>query len=132
MIRNTIIAAAALAASAIAFQPGTAEAGSKVHFSVGIGVPYHSYSYGYHRPYHAPVYYGTPGYYGHYSYAPRPAYRTVSCRSAHNILRQHGFHHIRASDCRGARYGFKATRHGKRFYVTVSANSGRIIGKVRI
>ncbi len=134
MIKNTIIAAAAVAASAIALQPGTAHAGSKVQFHIGVGVPYHGYHAGHYRPYYGPVHYAAPRpyAYGHYAPAPRPVYRAVSCRGARHVLRSRGFHHIRANDCRGGRYGFTASRYGKRFYVTVSARSGRIIGKIRI
>ena len=123
MFKNTIIAASALVAATLAFQPGPAEAGSKVQFSIGIGNPYNGH-YGGHG---GSSYYGGPSYYGGYSdYAPRRRYR-VSCRRARHMLRDHGFRRIRARDCNGRRYSFKACRGGHWWIVKVSSRNGRIL-----
>ncbi len=129
MFKSTMIAAAAVAASVFAFQPGEAKAGSNVQFHIGVGVPYHGYSYGYAAP--AP-YYDQRTHYRHYAPAPRPYYRRMSCNDIRYMLRDRGFHHIAIADCRGRRYGFKASRHGKRYYISVSARTGRVLGKFRI
>jgi len=117
MIKQSIIAAGALAAAVFAFQPQQAHAGAKVHFHVG--VPYHGY-YG-HTPY-----YGGPVYYGRPAYRPRRHYR-VGCRKARRMLRHRGFRHIRVRDCHGSRYVFTARRHGEWWKVRMSSRTGRIV-----
>ncbi|MGI9464653.1 MAG: hypothetical protein ACR2OM_11970 [Aestuariivirgaceae bacterium] len=116
MFKNTIIAAAAVAATVFAFQPQEAQAGPKVNFHIGVGGPY----YGYHSPYYGgPTYYGGPAY-----HAPR--YR-VGCRQARRMLRHRGFRHIRVRDCHGKRYSFRARRGGDWWIVKVSSRTGRIL-----
>ena len=127
MIKNTIIAAAALAAATFAVQPGTAEAGSKVQFHIGVGTPYYGHGYyGGHRYYGGHGSYAGPAYYGHSYYAPRPRYR-VSCRRARHILRDRGFRRIRVHNCEGRRYVFTARRGGDSWIVKVSSRTGRIL-----
>lgn len=114
MLRNTIIAASALVASFVAFQPiDKAEAG------VNIG-----------------VHLGSPGYYGNGYYAPRPHYyaprphyyapRASYCSKARRKIRNRGYYNIRAVDCSGSRYTFFAKRGGQRFRLRVKARSGYI------
>ena len=119
MLKNTIIAAGALAAAVFAFQPQQAEAGTKFQFHLGVGAPYYGY-------YGGPAYYGGPVYYGRPAYRPRPRYR-IGCRQARRLLRNRGFHQIRTRDCNGKRYSFKARRHGNWWIVKVNSNSGRIL-----
>lgn len=119
MIKQTVIAASVFAAAVFAFQPQQAQAGSKVQ--IHIGVPSFGYYDG-HRPhYRGDAYYGRP------AYRSRRHYR-VGCRQARRMLRHRGFRHIRTHDCRGARYDFKAFRHGHWWMVRMSSNNGRILG----
>lgn len=48
----------------------------------------------------------------------------VSCAEAKGIVREHGFHHVVATDCDGKHYHFKARKDGDRFFVRVSSRSG--------
>ncbi|QPC42191.1 hypothetical protein HW532_05435 [Kaustia mangrovi] len=116
MLKKTALAAGALALAAMAFQPGEAEAGN-VGVYFGIGVP----GFGYGAPAHYPGYYP----------APRPRYR-LSCGQARHIVRRHGYHRIRARDCRGKIYGFVARKHHRLYMVKVNARNGRIVGRYRI
>lgn len=114
MLKQTFIAAAAVAASFVTLQP-IDKAEAKVHLHIGVPV---------FTPYYAPA----PRYY----YAPRPYYRPrhyhhrVSCYKARRIVRNHGYHHIRAIDCSGSRYTFHAKRHGVWYRLRMKSSSGRI------
>ncbi len=116
MIKQTIIAAGAVAAAVFAFQPQQAMAGPKVHFH--IGVPYYD---GY-RPY-----YGHGPYYGHRHYYRPHLRRRISCRQARRMLRHRGFRRIQVRDCHGRRYVFTARRDGEWWRVRMSSRSGRIV-----
>lgn len=119
MIKQTVIAAGVFAAAAMAIQPQQAQAGTKLQ--IHIGVPSFGYYGGYRPHYHGDAYYGQP------AYRPRRHYR-LGCRKARRMLRHRGFRHIRTRDCHGARYAFKAYRHGHWWMVRVSSNNGRILG----
>ncbi len=110
MLKNTIIAAGALAAAVFAFQPQQAEAGTKFQFHLGVGAPYYGY---YGAPYYhgGPAYYGGPVYYGRPAYRARSRYRT-RCRRARRLYRHRGYQHIHARGCHGKSYRFNAHRHG--------------------
>ena len=105
MFKKTVIAATALVAATVAFQPvQQAEAGVKIHIGVGIG---------------APGFYG-PGYYA-------PVYRhRISCGRAVSIVRHSGFYRVRAVDCSGRRYTFHAKRKGIWRRIRMYSASGRI------
>jgi len=114
MLKKSLIAAGAVAAAVVVFQP--ADANADVSVSIGIGGGYH---YG-----PGPGYYGPgpgPGY-----YHPRPRYR-LSCRQVRRILRRHhGFRGLRATDCRGKNYRFIGFRDGGRWKIKVKSKNGRI------
>ncbi len=49
---------------------------------------------------------------GHWDDDQQDDYR-ISCRQGRQIVRENGFHHVRAFDCEGRVYGYRAeTRHG--------------------
>ncbi|MGH6906391.1 MAG: hypothetical protein ACREDX_00870, partial [Aestuariivirga sp.] len=71
--------------------------------------------------YHAPYYY------------PTPRYRSVvSCSTARQIVRNHGFNNVRARDCSGRTYSFIARKSGKSWLVSVNARNSRITGVQRL
>lgn len=119
MFKQTIIAATAVFASFVAFQP-VDKAEARVNLDIGIGIPgpyYGGYGYGY-RPY-----------YGHGYYRPHRRYR-LTCGQVRRKLRNRGYYRIRAIDCSGSRYTFHAKRHGDWFRIRVKSRSGYIY-KVR-
>jgi len=119
MLKKSVIVATALFASIVAFQP-VEQAEAKVHIGIGIGVP------GFYGPGYGPGYYGG-GYYGHrHGYRPHYGYR-MSCGKARRKIRHRGFYRIRAVDCSGSRYTFKAKRHGSWYKIRLNSRSGRII-----
>lgn len=117
MLKQTIIAATAVVASVVAFQP-VEKAEARVNVGIGIGIP------GVYAPY-------APGYYGGY-YAPRPYYYAprrygrISCGAARRIVRRHGYYRVRAVDCSGSRYTFHAKRGGVWYRLRLKSHSGRI------
>ncbi len=50
----------------------------------------------------------------------------MSCSSAKELLYDRGFYHVKAKDCSGKNYGFKARRNGKTYYVTVNSWTGKM------
>jgi hypothetical protein len=79
----------------------------------------------YYDPYYYNPYYRDPYYYG-------PTYRhRISCDRARRILRSHGYRRIRAYDCKGRVYGFRAVYNGRRYKLRVSAYSGEILSRRR-
>jgi len=140
MLKKTIITGFAIMIAFFAFQPiENAEAKTRVHIGVGVGGygyggPYYGPGYGYggYGPYYGPGYYG-PGYYnprpyygGHY--APRRAYRgrRISCKRAKRIVRNHGYHRVRARDCRGKTYSFSGRKRGRTYIIKLRSRTGRI------
>jgi len=117
MLKKSVIVATALFASVVALQP-VEKAEAKVHVGIGIGIP----------GYYGGGYYGG-GYYGHgHGYGYRPHYRyRMSCGKARRKIRHHGFYRIRALDCSGSRYTFKAKRHGDWYKIRLNSRTGRII-----
>ena len=117
MLKKTVIAATALFAAVVAFQP-VQQAEARVNIGIGIGVP------GYYGPgYYAPGYYA-PGYYG--PVYGGPVYRRISCRHARRIIRRHGYYRIRARDCSGSRYTFIAKKRGIWYRIRMKSATGRI------
>ncbi len=122
MFKKTIIAATALVASFVAFQP-VEQAEAKVSVQIGIG------GSGYYGGgYYGGGYYPAPHYGGGY-YAPRPVYRKT-CGQIRRKLRNRGYYRIRSVDCSGSRYTFHAKRGGQWFRLRVKSRSGYIY-KVR-
>ncbi len=113
MYKKTLIAATALVASFVAFQP-VEQAEAKVHFNIGIGIPgpFYGHGGGYGHSYHAPA-----PYYGH-----GHRYR-VSCGQIRRKLRNRGYYRIRSVDCSGSRYTFHAKRHGDWYKIRVKSRS---------
>jgi len=80
---------------------------------------------GYYDPYHYSPHYYDPYYYG-------PPYRSrLSCKRVRRIVARHGYHRLRAYDCRGKVYGFIGFFKGKRYKIRVSAYSGLILSRRR-
>ena len=119
MLKKTIIAATALVASFVAFQP-VEQAEARVNIGVHLGGGY--YGSGYYAP--RPHYYAPRPHY----YAPRPHYvpRVSYCSQARRNIRNRGYYKIRAVDCSGSRYTFFAKRGGQHFRLRVKARSGHI------
>ena len=80
---------------------------------------------GYYDPYHYSPYHYDPYYYG-------PPYRSrLSCKRVRRIVARHGYHRVRAYDCRGKVYGFTGYFNGKSYKIRVSAYSGLILSRRR-
>jgi hypothetical protein len=78
-----------------------------------------------HRP---PNFPGPPP--GYYRPPPPPDFYysdRISCRQAKNIVRNEGFHQVRALDCEGRQYQFRASYKGRPVIVVISSRSGRIL-----
>ena len=141
MFAKISIAAAAMAA-VLAFIPEAASAKTRVHIGIGLGgdwCHYHRFSAGcrYGYGYYPPAYgYYPPFGYGYYApryYYPTPGYRSVlSCGTARQIVRNHGFNSVRARDCSGRIYSFLARKGGKTWLVSVNARNSRITGIQRL
>ena len=104
MFKKTLIAAATIAASTIAFQPA-AQAGDvqiQVHFNGG-----HWHGHG--------------GHWGGHWDGPWK----LTCREGRHKLRRNGYHHINAFDCSGKIYRYRVVRNGKVFRVRMNAYTGR-------
>jgi hypothetical protein len=130
---KSIVAAGLAAFSILSFSPA-ASADSSVFLSFGsprIHYPgYYSNDDGCgwigHR-YHCSGGYVEP----HRRVAPhfkreRYAKRRISCGQAADIVRDHGFSRVVATDCGGKHYHFKARKHGDRFFVRVNSRSGAV------
>jgi len=131
MLKKTIITSFAIMIAFFAFQPvENAEAKTRVHIGVGVGGygygPYYGPGYGYggYGPYYGPGYYAPRPYY----YAPRRAYRgrRISCQRAKRIVRNHGYHRVRARDCRGKQYSFTGRKRGRNYVIKMRSRTGRI------
>jgi hypothetical protein len=58
---------------------------------------------------------------------PRPVYYGISCEEGRQQVRDEGFRKVRAIDCGGRRYTYRARQGGNRYIVKVSRRSGEII-----
>ncbi|WP_085464547.1 hypothetical protein [Mesorhizobium australicum] len=77
-------------------------------------------------PHHPrPPYYPPP----YYNPAPPPYYYAdrIGCREARSIVRSEGFRNVKAIDCEGRQYQFRATYRGRPVIVIVSSRSGNIL-----
>jgi hypothetical protein len=119
MITKTLIAAAAV--SAIAFG-ASAPAQAKVNVDLYFG----GFAPGYYEPAY-PVHNG--GY--DEEYRPRRRHHVesygISCEDGRDAVRSSGFRKVRAINCSGKRYTYKARQHGDTFIVKVSRRNGNII-----
>jgi hypothetical protein len=122
MITKTLIAAAAVALTAAAV---AAPAQAKVNVYLGLGgygPEYYEPAYPVYvepRHHHQPVY--------EEEYVPRRVQYGVSCEDGVQALRYNGFHKVRALDCSGKRFKYKARRDGSTYVVRVSSRSGNIV-----
>lgn len=140
--------AAGIVALTMAFLPASqAEAKTNVNIGIGIGTPgwsntcwgKHGRRCGVWRPYPHHFYYAPPRrpvyYYDDYRYNDyrRPAARNkLSCGAAANLVDRNGFNAVKARDCRGEVYTFKARKKGHNYIVKVNAFTRRIVGAGRI
>ncbi len=61
------------------------------------------------------------------SFVHRPqAYNRLDCDEAGSLVRERGFHRVRATDCRGKSYSFKAVKKGRHYVVKVNAFTGHM------
>ena len=61
-----------------------------------------------------------------------PRFHNASCADAKKILRAEGFRKIRVLFCVGSHYSFRAVQNGKRFFIVVRRNDGKIVSVSRI
>ena len=113
--KGTLIAAAA--AVTMLFAPTPSKADVDIRF--GIGLP----GFG--------VYTDRGDRYRHYNkrHYNKRRYRhsnKLTCREARRLVRYNGFRRIRALDCSGRMYTFKARRYGELYKVRVNSRRGAI------
>ncbi len=114
MMKKSMLAAGAIAVSLVAFQPTTASAGADVNFYFGFGGGSHG-AHGGHGGWGG----GHGGGWGNHR---------LTCREARRNLRHsYGFRRIRAIECNGRRYTFRARRGGRVWRVKVNAFTGDVI-----
>ena len=127
MITKTLIAAAAVAVLAAGI---SAPANAKVNVDLFIGGYNPGYNPGYYEPGY-PVYDGgyRPRRHQDYDYEPAPVYQSygISCEEGRDQVRDSGFRKVRAVNCDGKRYTYKARRNGNPYIVRVSRRSGDIV-----
>jgi hypothetical protein len=125
MIMKTLFAAAAVSALAVGV---SAPANAKVKVDVYLGGYAPDYP-GYYEPAY-PVYQPAPRPRHHYPrYDDEADYDNygISCEEGRDQVRDSGFRKVRALDCDGPRYSYRARRNGETFVVRVSSRSGNII-----
>ncbi len=125
MLFKSLIAAAAIAGTALT-AAATAEAKTKVDVFLDFGGGgYHDTGYGYDGGYG----YGDGyGYDDGYDYRPRHhgGWR-ISCGEGKQKVKWAGFKKVQPIDCDGKTYKYKARRHGEWFIVTVKSKNGNIV-----
>jgi hypothetical protein len=114
MILKSLIAASAVAVTIAA---ASAPASAKVNVDVYLG----GYDPGYYEPAY-PVY-EEPRYRPRYE----RRYYGISCEAGRQEVRSAGFRKVRALDCGGRSYAYRARRNGETYIVEVSRRSGDII-----
>lgn len=111
---------AALAIPALGLAGMSAPAEAKTTFQLYLGVPYYAHQMG-------PDYRYYPGR-GWYRHGPhRGNFGMISCQRGANIVRNNGYRNVRAIDCQGPRYTYRAVRNGKHFTLSLNARSGRLM-----
>ncbi len=76
-----------------------------------------------------PAYHGYHGGYGYHDHWRRDRVSTDQVRF---MLRRDGYYGIRFVDDRGAVYQLRASRHGRDFFLVVSARDGQVLSRQRI
>jgi|RhiMetdeSRZDD1v2_1073273.scaffolds.fasta_scaffold03958_7 hypothetical protein len=108
-LRNALCAAVlAIPVMVAGAAPSMADTDVNVRF--GVGLPGFGYS---HYPYYDD------------SYIQRP-YGRLSCWQAKQLVRDRGFHRVRAIECNGRVYTFEAVRRGRIVMVNVNARTGAV------
>jgi len=108
MFKKTILTAATLAISLVAFQPAAQAGNIQIDVNFGSG---HS-GHGGHGNW------GNGHGHGH-------GYNKLSCYRGKNKLRWNGYRSIRPYDCNGTRYGYRAIRNHRIYDVKMNAFTGR-------
>ena len=113
MFTKVLVAAAALTAAVVATVP--AQAHSHSHISIGLGFGGGYYGDGYYGG----GYDGYDGYNDHYYPVYSGDYDGISCWKAKQIVMNHGFYNVSATDCGGKFMRFRAKRSGDWYRVKV-------------
>ncbi len=115
---KSALVAAALVGAAVA---ATTAAKADVDVFVGVGAPGWDDDYDPDRHF-----LGDPRYYPRFNRRDRYGHR-ISCWQGKERVQWAGFRRVRAVDCDGARYSYKARKRGDSFIISVNSRSGRII-----
>jgi hypothetical protein len=121
MIRNLALAAA-IALATLGGVSATAPAQADVR--IYLGIPFHPYQVG-----PGWRYYDGYGWYDYGRYGEfRPYHRNrLTCNQARRLVDRRGYHNVKARDCSGRTYSFRATnRKGNRVIVYVNSYTGAI------
>jgi hypothetical protein len=115
LLKPVLLAAALVGATAAATTTANA---TDVDVYVGVGGPFgDEYDPDRH-------FLGDPRYYPRFRHRDR--YR-ISCWQGKERVQWAGFNKVRAVDCDGARYSYKARKRGDSFIISVNSRSGRIV-----
>ncbi len=58
--------------------------------------------------------------------------RSISCEEGRRRLRSRGFRDVRAIDCRGRFFVYRAWRGGSRFEIAINRHTGRVVDVRRL
>jgi hypothetical protein len=110
MFKKTVLTAATIAISLVAFQPA-AQAGN-IQIDVNFGGGHHG---------------GHGGHGGHWGngHGHGHGHNKLSCYTGKKKLRWNGYYNVRPYDCQGGRYGYRAIRNNRIYDVKMSAFTGR-------
>lgn len=111
MLKKMTLAAAAIAVSLGAFAPAAQAGGLQVDVTFGG----HGHGHGH----------GGHGGHGHWGHGHGHGPYKLTCSRGKTKLRWNGYRHIRAYDCRGGRYGYRAIRNSRIYDVSMNAFTGR-------
>ena len=118
MLKKTILAAATVAISLVAFQPAAQAGNVQIEVNFGGGHSGH----------------GGHGGHGNWGHGTNHNPYKLSCYRGENKLHRNGYYNVRPYDCRGSRYGYRAIRANRIYDVTMNAYTGgyskRFIGFV--
>jgi hypothetical protein len=98
--------------TALAFQPGAAQAGT--HIGIGVGGGWYPPPYEPRYPVYDPD-------------EDDDDYDYISCSEGRRIVRDYGFYQVRPTRCGGNVYRYEGLKRHRLWSVKVSARSGRII-----
>lgn len=115
MLSKTTLAATLIAATALTAVPANA---GGLNFQFGFGPGFNAPGWS-----HGP---------GNHHQGPSWRHQRVSEWEVRSILRNHGYRNIRFLATRGPIYQVQAWRHGRGFFLVVSARDGDILSRQRI